>query len=377
MARTNTSKNKLPKHDTGDLNWGGDYNEGLDVLDEHAQRETLRPPRTLIAVLGSGAVGAELAGSTTYFYKVTAINAVGESTEGKIPTVVEAAATQGATPVPVIIEWEAVEGASGYRVYKGTASGAEEFLLEKTGGATITHTDDGNTAVAIGQNVPAANTARTSVTGLRATGEAAPLRGDVKFKPGANVTLTQLPGTNELEIAAAGGGGAWVKVADIVPSDSNSFPLLSGLNLTTDRVWRITLQWINPTLNDTQIKLILNGAGSNEYGWQELKVDGTAITAQRAIGSGVGVIGFCKGGGGSGNFDIILQPAGVAGSDVYGGCMAHSRGQTATRGFPQPPIMYQHSLLFELIADITSIQIAAVTAGTLGANSRLQLLRLA
>ena len=41
MARTNTSKNKLPKHDTGDLNWGGDYNEGLDVLDEHAQRETL------------------------------------------------------------------------------------------------------------------------------------------------------------------------------------------------------------------------------------------------------------------------------------------------------------------------------------------------
>ena len=49
MAQTLTTKLKLAKHDTGDLNWGSDANANADALDTHAQQATLRPPRTVSA----------------------------------------------------------------------------------------------------------------------------------------------------------------------------------------------------------------------------------------------------------------------------------------------------------------------------------------
>src|SRR3972149_4398512 len=112
MAETLTDKLKLSKRDTGDINWGQGANANLDAVDQHAQQAILRPPRILSASLGSGAVGANLLGSTTYFYKVTAVNAAGETTEGKIPTVLEAQITESASPVPVILSWETVKAAT-------------------------------------------------------------------------------------------------------------------------------------------------------------------------------------------------------------------------------------------------------------------------
>src|ERR1700754_5174897 len=98
MAETLTDNLKLSKRDTGDLNWGAGANSNLDLLDKHAQLKLLRPPRTLLASLGSGSVGANLTGNTNYFYKVTAINAVGETTENQIPSAVEAQVTEPVTP---------------------------------------------------------------------------------------------------------------------------------------------------------------------------------------------------------------------------------------------------------------------------------------
>src|SRR5258708_34458802 len=144
MAETLTSNLKFSKRDTGDINWGLGANANLDVLDTHAQFKTLRPPRTLLASLGSGAVGANLVGNISYFYKVTATNAAGETTEGQLPAVVEAQVTEPATPVPIILQWQAVAGATGYRVYKATATGQEQFLAAVTGGATLTYTKTGN-----------------------------------------------------------------------------------------------------------------------------------------------------------------------------------------------------------------------------------------
>jgi len=188
MSETFTEKLKLSKRDTGDLNWGQGANANLDLLDVHGQQGTLRPPRTLLASLGSGAVGPELVGSTTYFYKITAFNPSGETRENQFPTVLEAQITEPGTPVPIVLQWETVKGAAGYRVYKSTTSGQERFLVEVTGEATATHTDDGNTAVNTGISVPTTNTALTALRGLRKTGETDFLRGDVELEavlPGA------------------------------------------------------------------------------------------------------------------------------------------------------------------------------------------------
>ena len=202
MAQTLTSKLKLAKHDTGDLNWGADANANVDALDAHAQQATLRPPRTVSATLGSGAVGANLLGNATYFYKVTAINAVGETTEGQIPAVVEAQVTQPATPLPVILQWETVSGATGYKIYKFTASGGEQFLAQVAGGAVSTYTDTGNTATTA-TAVPASNTARTSVTQIVA---------------GTNITVSPPDGTGAVTVNAA--GGAPPDASDTVKGDT-------------------------------------------------------------------------------------------------------------------------------------------------------------
>jgi hypothetical protein len=247
MAETLTNNLKLSKRDTGDLNWGTGANGNMDVLDQHGQLKLLRPPRTLLASLGSGAVGANLAGNASYFYKVTATNAAGETTEGQLPAVVEAQITEPASPVPIILQWEAVAGATGYKVYKATATGQEQFLAAVSSGSTLTYTDTGNTATTPATSVPATNTARASVTkiiagtnvtvtpadgtgdvtvsasggssgvtGLRQQGASSPLVGDVKLDSGTGITLTQDGVNNKIIIAASGGSGGGTGYATVV-----------------------------------------------------------------------------------------------------------------------------------------------------------------
>lgn len=234
MAETFTEKLKLTKRDTGDLNWGAGHNANLDLLDVHAQQETLRPPRTLQANLGSGAVGAELSGNTVYFYKVTAINGAGETTENKIPSVLEVLVSQPTSPLPVILQWESVKGATGYRIYKSTATGQERFLAEVLGESSSNYTDTGNIATNNSIPVPSENTARASVkkilagsgisvsppdgtgevtiesnvTGgvatLRKTGNPAGLSGDVSLEEGSGISLSQDDPNDKITVANAG-----------------------------------------------------------------------------------------------------------------------------------------------------------------------------
>ncbi|MBI4063474.1 MAG: hypothetical protein HY401_04145 [Elusimicrobia bacterium] len=222
MAETFTDKLKLSKRDTGDLNWGSGENANKDLIDRHIQLATLRPPRTLLASLGSGAVGAEILGSATYFYKVTAFNAAGETTENQIPSVVETQVTEPSTPVPVILQWETVKGASGYRIYKSTVTGQEKFLAEVTGESTLTYTDTGNTATNGAISVPTQNMARAAVS---------------KIVAGTNVTIDPPDGTGDVTINASGGASpadasATVKgitklsVAPVVATD----PIAAGDN---------------------------------------------------------------------------------------------------------------------------------------------------
>ena len=311
MARTNTSKLKLPKHDIGDLNWGQDSNEGLDALDAHCQRETLRPPRTLTAQLGSGAVGPYLAGGATYYYKVTAVNAVGETTEGKLPAVLEASVTQGATPVPVLLEWEAVDGATGYRIYKDASSGAEEFLAQVSGGSTVTYTDTGNTATTPGQTVPAANTARESVTGIRKLGEAAPLRGDVKLEAGTNVTLTQDGVAGKIGISVPSATPSQHGLA----GDEHSASTVAQLNTKlSDGPVPKSSEAVLQTLADAKGDLV---AASGLDTWSRLPAgaDGKFLKANSAAALG---LEWADAGGDAAGYAtvVVAAPTGVAPTDT-------------------------------------------------------------
>lgn len=249
MAETFTENLKLSKRDTGDLNWGSGANANLDLMDKHAQMKLLRPPRTLLASLGSGAVGANLSGNTTYFYKVTAFNAAGETTESQIPTVLEAQVTEPASPVPILLQWESVKGASGYKIYKSSSAGTEKFLAQVNGEATVQYTDDGNTAVNSGISVPTTNSARLSVTkvtagsgigvspgdgtgdvqvsnagvtGVRKLAEAAALTGDVKLEGGSGIALTQDGPGNKIIIATAGGGASSGYATEVVAAPTGT-----------------------------------------------------------------------------------------------------------------------------------------------------------
>jgi len=260
MAETFTDKLKLTKRDTGDFDWGTGNNANLDLMDAHAQQGTLRPPRTLLATLGSGAVGSELLGNTIYFFKVTAINTAGETTDNKIPATLESQVSQPSTPLPVILQWEAVKGASGYRIYKSTATGQEKFLVEVTGELTLSYTDTGNVANNNLISVPTQNTARTSVrkivagsgidvnpadgtgdvtvsaaggggvTSLKKTGEATSLTGDVSLEQGDGMQLTQDDPNDKIVIANAGVTGVR-KLGEVAPL-TGDVKLEAGANVS-------------------------------------------------------------------------------------------------------------------------------------------------
>lgn len=94
------------------------------------------------------ATGGTLAAGS-YFYKVTAINALGETVGSNEVT----ATTTGSTS-SVAVTWAAVTGATGYKVYKGSAAGAESSYFAV--GAVTSFTDTGTAGTA--GTVPASNT---------------------------------------------------------------------------------------------------------------------------------------------------------------------------------------------------------------------------
>lgn len=79
--------------------------------------------------------GGSLA-AATYYYVVTAFNRTGEALKSNEVTRV----TTGSTST-VSLSWSAVSGAMGYRVYRSTSTGTENFLVETT---ATTFTDTGS-----------------------------------------------------------------------------------------------------------------------------------------------------------------------------------------------------------------------------------------
>lgn len=99
----------------------------------------------IVSPLASGvaAAGGQLAAGT-YYYKIGAYNSNGESGPNAGETVVAGVPANG----KVTLSWVPAQGATGYRIYRGTASGAENTRIvdipAPPPGANISWTDDGS-----------------------------------------------------------------------------------------------------------------------------------------------------------------------------------------------------------------------------------------
>lgn len=95
--------------------------------------------------------------AATYYYVVTTLNALGETTASNEVSVTTTGTTSANT-----ITWSAVTGATGYRVYRGTATGTENVYYAV--GAVTTLTDTG---AAASTGSPPTNNTTANTAGFR------------------------------------------------------------------------------------------------------------------------------------------------------------------------------------------------------------------
>ena len=134
--------------------------------------------------------GGSLANTTTYYYRIAAINAQGRTSLASTETSQITSGT-GAGAHTMTVTWGAVAGATGYKVY-GRTTGAEQLIA--TVGAVLTYTDTG--AVTPSGALPGAGTSQVGFN----------------LYQGASSTLAsdKAIGTITAQtIAAAAGGGAF------------------------------------------------------------------------------------------------------------------------------------------------------------------------
>jgi len=107
-----------------------------------------------IPVNATFTTGVGTLATATYYYRVTATNAQGET----LPSAETSLAIAG--PLGVNVNWTAVTGATGYKVY-GRTTGVELLIAAVVGGGTVTYLDGGSITPA--GALPTANTSGTLV----------------------------------------------------------------------------------------------------------------------------------------------------------------------------------------------------------------------
>lgn len=93
--------------------------------------------------------------AATYYYKVTALTAAGETTASNEQSQVTTGTTSSNT-----VNWGAVANATGYRIYRGTAAGAENTYYQV--GAVTSFVDTGSAGTAA--TPPTTSTAALALT---------------------------------------------------------------------------------------------------------------------------------------------------------------------------------------------------------------------
>ena len=143
--------------------------------------------------------------ANTYYWTITAITALGETTRSNEIT----ATTTGSTSSNVLT-WTAVTGATGYNVYRGTTAGGEATKVTSVG-AVVTYTDAGatgtvasppsvNTAAIVVPASPAASAVTSQPSNLPA--------GTYYYKVTALTANGETTGSTEVSVALSGTNAA-------------------------------------------------------------------------------------------------------------------------------------------------------------------------
>jgi len=121
--------------DTGNIDTPtlADYEAKFQMFrDSLGTAGTAAPVITLGATSGTGGTFAP----GTYFWVVSAISATGESiVSNELTATIASNGTQ-------VLNWTAIVGATGYKVYRGSVSGAQNILVASLG-TVVTYTDTG------------------------------------------------------------------------------------------------------------------------------------------------------------------------------------------------------------------------------------------
>ncbi len=143
------------------LNWGAPLdNGGATITSYKVYRSTTSGAETLLTSGGCSGLGSVLTctdsgltNGTTYYYKISAVNSVGEgalSSESSATTFTTPTAPQNFAAISgkqkIVLNWTAPSNNGGssitnYEIYRGASSGGETLLAEV--GSVLTYTDSG------------------------------------------------------------------------------------------------------------------------------------------------------------------------------------------------------------------------------------------
>ncbi|WP_166787265.1 MULTISPECIES: phage major capsid protein [unclassified Cryobacterium] len=206
---------------------------------------------TPVISLGVAAAGGTFA-ANTYFWKLSAVNTSGETLASNELTATLTAAQKQP------INWTAITGANGYRLYRGTAAGAENILVAViAGGATVTYTDLG----AAGTNASIPTVDRTAGATTVHAGAQMP-----------EVSLTTVP-----TILAARKIGIFTTVVDELLADFATFSSYTEVELQR-------------LITDCENYQVLNGDGLGDNLLGLLNTPGTLSRAKGAADTALDII---------------------------------------------------------------------------------------
>jgi fibronectin type 3 domain-containing protein len=220
-----------------------------------------------------------LTNGTTYYYEVSAVNSVGQSSVSSeasaTPQVAAPPAPTGLTATAgnaqVSLSWTASTGATSYNIYRSTASGGEGSTPYMTGVATTSFTDSGLTnGTTYYYEVSAVNAGGQSPVSseVSATPQAGPagLVAAYNFDEGTGTTVHDLSGNNNNGTIVNATWSTSGKYGGALSFNGTSamvnIPDTASLNLTTS----LTLEaWVNPSAVSSAWRDVIYKGNDNYY----------------------------------------------------------------------------------------------------------------